>query len=147
MVAAPPSWAAATNRAPPATRALVTWKFPLPTTPKTISTPCAARLSPTASATSTVDTNPSCPLDQGQHPARAAGAAHDRQRSGDHDRPGRWQRGQVLQLGQPVFARAEQERVARERRLERVGQPGVGADGLHTNALDGCLLSQPARAL
>src|SRR4051794_37983275 len=106
MVAAPPSWAAATNRAPPATRALVTWKFPLPTTPKTTLTPCAARLSPTDSATSTVDIRPSCPLDEGQHPARAARAAYDRQRSGDHDRPGRRQRGQVLQLGEPILARA-----------------------------------------
>ena len=35
IVAAPPSCRAATNRAPAATSALVTWKFPLPTTPKT----------------------------------------------------------------------------------------------------------------
>ena len=40
-MAAPPSCRAATNRAPAATRALVTWKLPLPTTPKTWSTPCA----------------------------------------------------------------------------------------------------------
>jgi hypothetical protein len=36
MTAAPPSCRAATNRAPPAISAFVTWKFPLPTTPNTV---------------------------------------------------------------------------------------------------------------
>src|SRR5437762_2973144 len=94
MVAAPPSWALATNRAPPATRALVTWKFPLPTTPKTTSTPCAARLSPTASATSTVDTGPLGPLDQGQHPA-----------TGGHRAVRRFERAHVVDLEQEVRVR------------------------------------------
>ena len=35
MLAAPPSCAAATNRAPAAIIVLVTWKLPLPTTPNT----------------------------------------------------------------------------------------------------------------
>src|SRR6266540_3276432 len=52
MVAAPHSCRAATKRAPPAARALVTWKLPLPTTPKTVSTPRPASALPTASATS-----------------------------------------------------------------------------------------------
>ena len=51
IVAAPPSCRAATNRAPAATIALVTWKFPEPTTPKTWSIPAATSARPTASAT------------------------------------------------------------------------------------------------
>ena len=74
---------------PAATSALVTWKLPLPTTPNTWPTPCADeraadRLGDTASARSA--------LDQGQHAGRAAGAADDRQRRGDHHRAGRRQR-------------------------------------------------------
>ncbi len=42
MQTAPCSWRAATNVAPSAHSALVTTKLPLPTTPKTVSTPCAA---------------------------------------------------------------------------------------------------------
>jgi hypothetical protein len=52
MLAAPPSCAAGTNRAPAATSAFVTWKLPLPTTPKTWSTPCSRRALPAAVATS-----------------------------------------------------------------------------------------------
>ena len=52
MLAAPPSCAAATYRAPAATIALVTWKLPLPTTPNTWSMPCVPTSSrPTRSAT------------------------------------------------------------------------------------------------
>ena len=118
MLAAPPSWAAATNRAPAATSALVTWKLPLPTTPKTWSTPCAASARPDHLG----DVHRAVSARQRQHPARAAGAVHDRQRPGDDDRAGRRQRGQVLQLGQAELAVPEQERVARERRVERVRQ-------------------------
>ena len=51
MQTAPCSWRAATNVAPSAHSALVTTKLPLPITPKTVSTPCAASVAPTASAT------------------------------------------------------------------------------------------------
>ena len=49
--AAPHSCLAATNRAPLAIRALVTWKLPLPTSPNTVSAPSPARVAPTASLT------------------------------------------------------------------------------------------------
>src|SRR3954447_23731430 len=115
MVAAPPSWAVATNRAPAATIAFGAWKLPLPTTPKTWSTPCATRCPPMRSAT--VMGAPRfarSPLDEGQHAARAAGAPDDRQRSGDDHRTRRRQCGHVAQLGQPVLVVSEQERVTGE---------------------------------
>ena len=46
----------------------------------------------------------------------------------------------------PNLPCAEQERVARERRIERVGRAGVGADRLHPDALDRRLLGQPLGA-
>ncbi len=51
MLAAPPSCRAAMYRAPWLTRALVTWKLPLPTTPNTVSAPSPARVAATASVT------------------------------------------------------------------------------------------------
>ena len=79
---------------------------------------------------------------------RAAGAADDRQRAGDQHRAGRRQLRQVLQLGQAVLAVAEQERVARERRVEGVRGAGVGADRLHARRpMHRRLLGQPPRAL
>src|SRR5688572_22839759 len=54
MMAAPASCRVATNRAPAPTSALVTWKLPLPTTPKTWSSPRRASSRPIASATRTV---------------------------------------------------------------------------------------------
>src|SRR5262245_23332873 len=98
MQAAPFSWAAATNRAPAATIAFVTWKLPLPTTPKTWSAPCATSVRPTTSATSMA-----LALHQREHAAGAARAVHDGQRARDHDRARGRQSGQVLQLGQSVL--------------------------------------------
>ncbi len=49
MHAAPFSCRAATNRAPRATSAFVTMKFPLPTTPKMVSAPSSASAAATAS--------------------------------------------------------------------------------------------------
>src|SRR4051812_992079 len=134
MLAAPFSWAAGTNLAPAASSALVTRKLPLPTTPNTVRTPHPASARPTACATITRRSGSS--FDERQHAARAAGAADDRQRAGDHHRAGGRQGAEVAQLGQPVLVVAEQEAVARERRLERVGGAGVGADGLHADPLD-----------
>src|SRR5215468_6228782 len=54
MQAAPPSWRAATNRAPRAISALVTWKLPLPTTPNTVLAPRSVSTAPAASLTSIV---------------------------------------------------------------------------------------------
>ncbi len=51
MVAAPPSCRAAVNGTPARRRALVTSKFPLPTTPNTCPTPSSARVRPTIWAT------------------------------------------------------------------------------------------------
>src|SRR6266511_5570697 len=100
MVAAPHSCRVATKRAPPAIRALVTWKLPLPTPPKAVSMPSRARALPTASATSMGASRGSA-LDQSEHAGGAAGAAHDRQRASDHHRALRGQLGKVLQLRQP----------------------------------------------
>src|SRR2546423_6776005 len=103
MPAAPPSCAAGTNRAPPATSAFVAWKLPLPTTPNTCRTPCPASVRPTASATRIAV----LPLDEREHAARAAGSTQNRQRTGDEHRPGRRQGGDVTQLGEAVLAVAE----------------------------------------
>ena len=54
---------------------------------------------------------------------------------------------EVAQLREPVLARAEQERVARERRVEPGRAARVGADGLHAEPDDRRLLGEPARAL
>src|SRR5512138_507675 len=97
MLAAPPSCAAGTKRAPAAISALVTWKLPLPTTPNTQPTPWAASARPTTSATLVpvrVSLGPlisfrasltslvrSSPFDERERAARAAGTAHDRQRT------------------------------------------------------------------
>src|SRR5215471_13317262 len=105
MTAAPPSCRAATNGTPAAVSALVTWKLPLPTRPKTRSTPSPARTRPTASATRT-----GLP-DEGQYPAGAAGAAHDRQWRHDQYRAPGGQPVDVAQLGQAVLAGAEKVRV------------------------------------
>src|SRR5919202_5758113 len=51
MHTAPPSWRAATKRAPRAWRLAVTVKFPLPTTPKTTSAPARVRQRATTSTT------------------------------------------------------------------------------------------------
>src|SRR5689334_515577 len=123
------------NSAPNPTMALVTWKFPEPTTPNTCRAPSAVRTRPTMSATRI-----GLMLDEREDPAGRAGTGHDRQRPGEHQRAGRRQLGQVLQLGQAVLLAAEQERVARERRVERVRGTGVGADRLHADALDRRLL-------
>src|SRR6266511_4393964 len=146
MVAAPHSCRVATKRAPPAIRALVTWKLPLPTTPKTVSMPSEASALPTASATSMGASRGSA-LDQGEHAGGAAGAAHDRQRPGDDHRSLRWQLGEVLELREPVAVGAEQERVAGERRVETRGRAGVGAHGLDADADDRGLLREPLGAL
>src|SRR5919197_2914719 len=124
MVAAPHSCLVATKRAPPAISALVTWKLPLPTTPKTVSTPSEARALPTASATSILGGLPGkSALDQGEDGGGAAGAGHDRQRSGDEDRALRRQLGEVLELRQPVPVGAQQEGLAGERRGGAAGRP------------------------
>src|SRR6478735_4093081 len=125
MQAAPPSWRAATNRAPRAIRALVTWKLPLPTTPNTVSAPRPVSTAPTASLTSIAAAR-SGPFDQGERPARAARATGD------------------LQLGEAVLVRPQHRGVAGERRVERVGRPGVGADGLHPEPDRRRLLRDPA---
>src|SRR6476469_2284303 len=111
MVAAPHSCRAATNRAPAATMAFVTWKLPEPTTPKTWSTPSSTRVAPTVSATITRS-----PLDEREHPGRRARSGHDPQRTGEHDGAGRRQHGEVLQLCQAVLVVAHQVGVAGERR-------------------------------
>src|SRR5712691_8542973 len=85
-------------------------------------------------------------LDEGDGPARAARPAGDRQRPGDHHRADRRQEGQVLQLREPVLARAQQRGVARERRVEGVRRPGVGADRLHAEPDDRLVGGQPLRA-
>src|SRR5215813_5136058 len=51
MAAAPPSCRAAVNGTPFARSALVTWKLPLPTTPKACPTPRPARTDPTTLTT------------------------------------------------------------------------------------------------
>src|SRR3954470_16715523 len=103
MVVAPPSWRAATKRTPCRTRALVTWKLPLPTTPKAVVTPSEATARPAASATFIVVHRRVIAVrssfDQGQHPQRAAGAAHDRQRGGDQNGAGDRQPVEVAELG------------------------------------------------
>ena len=68
--------------------------------------------------------------DQREHPGREPGPVDELERRDDHDRARRRQLGQVRELRQAVLARAEQEVVDRERRVERVREPGVGADGL-----------------
>src|ERR671914_2882102 len=106
MVAAPPSCRAATNLAPCAMSALVTWKLPLPTTPNTVSTPRRASSAPTASATVTIVTalpRARSALDQGEDAGGAARTAHDGQRGRDQHRALRRQPIQVAQLGQAVL--------------------------------------------
>src|SRR6266545_294380 len=147
MVAAPHSCLVATKRAPPAISALVTWKLPLPTTPKTVSMPSRARALPTASATSMRPPGGRSALDQGEHAGGAAGAADDRQWAGDHHGALWGQLGEVLELRQPVPVGAEQERVAGERRVEARGGSSVGANGLDADADDRRLLRQPPGAL
>src|SRR3954466_989735 len=122
IVAAPVSCRAATYRAPAATIALVTSKLPEPTTPKTASTPARTSAAPTAAATvgPPALTARCSLLDERQDPRRGAGPADDRQRRRDQHRAGGRQQREVLQLGQPVLAAAEQRRVARERWVERV---------------------------
>src|SRR5258705_6411618 len=129
MQAAPPSWRAATNRAPRAIRALVTWKLPLPTTPNTVSAPRPVSTAPAASLTSIVAAR-SGPFDQGERPARAARDAGDRQRRHDDHRALRRQQRQVLQLGEPVLVRPEHRRVAGERRGRPGGPPPAPAAGV-----------------
>src|ERR671927_1122387 len=109
MVAAPPSCRAATNLAPCATSALVTWKLPLPTTPNTVSTPSRASSVPMASATVPGVGGVTCrpgrsALDQGEDAGGAARAAHDRQRGRDQHGALRRQPVQVAQLGEAVLA-------------------------------------------
>src|SRR2546421_2403493 len=125
MTAAPPSCRAATNRTPAAVSALVTWKLPLPTRPKARSAPRSASTRPTASATRIASP------DEREYPARAARAAHDRQRRDDQHRAAGREPVDVAQLGQPVLAGAEQVRVARERRGGTVGGGGGRTHRLH----------------
>src|SRR5262245_54762180 len=124
---APPSWRAATKRAPAATSALQTAKLPLPISPNASRTPSRARVRPTASATSTPATSA---LDEREDARRAARAADDRERRDDDQRAGRRQPLQVGELCQAVLAGAVQERVAGEGRVEAVCDPGVGPDRL-----------------
>ena len=125
--------------------ALVTWKLPLPTTPKTWSTPSRARRGRPPRRRSrgrlTLSARPA--------PARASGCPSRRRSAAARRRtaPVGGQLVEVLQLGQAVLARAEQERVAGERRVERVRGAGVGADRLDAEPEDRRLLGQPAGAL
>src|ERR1700745_4046632 len=93
MQTAPPSCRAATKRAPASRSALVTVRLPLPSRPKTTSTPCAASALPIASATSTrrsVDGSPEEDrADHGDDRAEdrdaPAEAGEQRQQCGDHE--------------------------------------------------------------
>src|SRR3954464_8422471 len=93
MQTAPPSWRAATKRAPASRSALVTVRFPLPSRPKTTSTPCAARARPIASATSTrrsADGSPEhhCAQhgeDGGEDRDAPAEAREEREQRSDHE--------------------------------------------------------------
>ena len=92
----------------------MTWKLPLPTTPKT----CRRRARRARGrATSADRPRRRSPLDQRQHPARAAGAADDRQRRGDHHRAGRRQRGRGSAAGSGRTCR------------RRAGTSGTGTAG------------------
>src|SRR5262245_1095265 len=146
MQAAPPSWRAATKRAPWSIRALVTWKLPLPTTPNTISAPRPVSTAPAASLTS-ISPARSGPFHQGERPARTARAAGDRQRGHDNHRALRRQQRQVLQLGEPVLGPPQQRRVARERRVERMPRPGVRSHRPYPEPDDRRLPREPAGTL
>ena len=129
-----------------ATSALVTWKLPLPTTPKTVldAEPASAaadhlgdgRVPRTRHRSTSASTRPGCPE-----------PADDRQRPGDQ-RPRRWRgsRARFCSWVRPYLPRAEQQRVAGERRVEGVRRAGVGADGLDAEPDHRRLLGQPARA-
>ena len=86
-------------------------------------------------------------LHEREHARRAAGAVDELERRDDDHRARRRQLGQVGELGEAVLARAEQEVVDRERRVEAVRGARVGADRLDADADDRRLLGQPARAL
>src|SRR5919197_4034957 len=94
MQIAPPSWRAATKRAPASRIALVTVRLPLPSRPNTVSTPWATSALPIASATSTragsADGSPEHDRaehgeDGGQDRDAPAEAREDREQRGDHE--------------------------------------------------------------
>src|SRR5579862_5101092 len=120
------------KRAPCAVSALVTWKLPLPTTPKTVRTPASASALPTASATVTraaMSASHEC-----QHAGGRARTGDDRQWGRDHHRAGCRETVEVAQLGQAILVRPEDHGVAGVRRVEATRLAGVRADGLHPDA-------------
>src|ERR1700688_2797974 len=126
MTAAPPSWRAGMKRAPCSVSALVTWKLPLPTTPKTVFTPASrARAVPIQCATVPRVVIAASAGDEGEDARRGAGAADDGQRGGDDDRARDREPVEVAELGEAVLARAEYRLVAGEGRGEAERLPGV----------------------
>src|SRR3954465_2736946 len=111
--------------------ALLTAKLPLPIKPKTWRGPSAARVRPTAWATSTANR---LARDEREHARWRARAAHDGQWRSDEHGTRRRELVQIGELGESVFAGAEQERMAWERRIEAVRRAGVGTDRFHTEA-------------
>ena len=87
-------------------------------------------------------------LDEREHARRAAGAADELQRRDDEQRAGRRQLGEVGELREAVLARAEQEVVHRERRVEAAAPRPRRCPTVSTPMPTiGALLGQPARAL
>src|SRR5580765_3131240 len=145
MVVAPPSWRAATKRAPSATIAPVTWKLPEPTTPKTWSTPARTSARPTASETFTAYLGSA--LDEGDGAGGGPGAGDDGQRTDDEHGTGGGQERDVLELGEAVLAAAHQEGMAGEGRVEGVRGARVGSHGLDADPHDRSVLGDPPGAI
>src|SRR4051812_13057850 len=125
MQIAPPSWRAAKKRAPASRIALVTVRLPLPSSPKTVSTPSATSALPIASATSMARRSADGPAEQ-------QGADHGQDGREDRDPPAeaREQREQAGDHGH------EAEDAARQHEIERALLAGAARGAGSGSALE-----------
>src|SRR5205085_8372181 len=85
--------------------------------------------------------------DKGVDAGRAARAPDDAKRRGDHDGAGDGQPAEVRERREPVLPGPEQVVVHWVRRVELVGEAGVGSDLLDAESAQRRLLCDPARAV
>src|SRR5687767_14955210 len=76
---------------------------------------------------------------------RAAAAADDFERRGNHDGAGGWQLIEIRQAGQTELARTMHDRVVRERRIDRARLSSIGANRFDTYAEDVALAREQLR--
>src|SRR3954453_23373291 len=122
MQIAPPSCRAAKKRAPASRIALVTVRLPLPSSPKTVSTPSATSALPIASATSTARRSADGPAEQ-----QRADEAQYRREDRDPPAKAREQREQAGDDGHEAEDAARHHEVVRTLLAPAAGRAGSGS--------------------